>query len=834
MEEANRPEIEPNQVEVSHLDNLSLEDLESAATTIDEWMAQIAQASTVQITNVQLDEMAEGVELILEASGELGSPEQSVTGNAVIADIPNAVLVLPDSDEFFASEPVEGVALINITNLPDSRVRIVITGIDAPPTVEISAGATSLMLGVTPGVATVEMPDDDSIQIVVTGEQDSYLTPNATTATRTDTPLRDIPQSIQVIPRQVLEDQQVIRVEEALNNVSGVTFGGAFAGIDVDFNIRGFEAPILRDGFRRFSGFEESPETANLEQIEVLKGPASILYGEIEPGGIINLVTKQPLSEPFYEAELQIGNRGAARPRIDFSGPLASDGRVSYRLNALASNENSFRGYEQDDQRFFFSPVLSWQVSDRTNLTLQVEYAKREGAADIGLPALGDSVVDVPDDRVLGEPDDFVDSIFVNLGYTLEHQLDENWRLRNAFRFLDRELLDVVSVPLFFDESTGFVGRGLSRQDLDTQEYSLQTNVVGEFATGSVDHTLLVGVDLSRIEEQEATGFAANENDIGFIDIFDPVYGTFAGLDSNNLPSFADNDTRVNRLGVYLQDQIDILDNLILVAGLRYDLVDRRTVNEATDFNPVRSKVNQDDDELSPRVGIVYQPIPEISLFGSYSQSFTPNLDTTSSGEPLEPETGEGFEAGIKAELLDGALFATLSYFDITRKNVSTPDPDDIFSVVATGEQKSRGVELDITGQILPGWNIIASYAYIDAEVTEDTVIPEGNRLFNTPEHSASLWTTYRIQQGNLRGLGFGIGFNFVDDREGDLENSFELDSYFLTNAAVSYQRDNWRLALNFNNLFDVDYIASSQNSRLFQNEPGAPFTVRGSISIEF
>jgi iron complex outermembrane receptor protein len=179
-------------------------------------------------------------------------------------------------------------------------------------------------------------------------------------------------------------------------------------------------------------------------------------------------------------------------------------------------------------------------------------------------------------------------------------------------------------------------------------------------------------------------------------------------------------------------------------------------------------------------------------------------------------------------------LFTTLAYFNITKQNVASEDPNDPFSFVATGEQQSQGVELDVTGEILPGWNVIASYAYIDAEVKEDSVIEVGNRLPNAPENSASLWTTYEMQKGNLKGLGFGVGFNFVGEREGDLDNSFKLDSFFLTNAAVFYQRNNWRAALNFKNLFDVDYIAGGSGVRERGNDPGEPFTVVGSISVKF
>ena len=175
----------------------------------------------------------------------------------------------------------------------------------------------------------------------------------------------------------------------------------------------------------------------------------------------------------------------------------------------------------------------------------------------------------------------------------------------------------------------------------------------------------------------------------------------------------------------------------------------------------------------------------------------------------MNPE--RGFEFGVKSELLSGKLAATLAYFDITRRNVASDDPDNPFFFVATGEQRSRGIEVDVIGEILPGWNILASYAYIDAEIADDTTFEVGNQLPSAPRHSASLWTTYEIQSGDLQGLGFGLGVNFVDRRAGDLANSFEVDSYFITNAALSYRRDNWRAALNARNLFDIDYIADTR-----------------------
>ncbi|NET39476.1 MAG: TonB-dependent receptor plug domain-containing protein [Cyanothece sp. SIO1E1] len=348
--------------EIPNIDNI-----DPPAMTVNEWLAQITQAELVEITDVQVEETAAGVTLRLITTGELAAPEASVTGKAAIADIPNAILNVSESEEFLASDPTEGIALINVTGLPNNQVRLAITGTDAPPILEISAEAAGLTVSITLGDPTTQVLEDDSIQIVVTGEQvgSDYFVPNASTATRTETSILDTPASIQVIPRQVLEDQQVMRLEDALSNLSGVTFGGTFAGLDVDFNIRGFNGtPILRDGFRQF-GFATDgiPETTHLEQIEVLRGPASILYGEIQPGGVINLVSKKPLAEPFYETRLQVGNQGLISTPIDISGPLTSDGRLLYRLNALYRREESFRDFEQNFERFFVAPVLSSTLS---------------------------------------------------------------------------------------------------------------------------------------------------------------------------------------------------------------------------------------------------------------------------------------------------------------------------------------------------------------------------------------------------------------------------------------------------------------------------------------
>jgi iron complex outermembrane receptor protein len=680
-----------------------------------------------------------------------------------------------------------------------------------------------------------EAPDNEPIELVVTGEQDKYRVPNTSTATGTDTPIIETPFSIQVVPQEIIRDQQITRLDETVRNVSGVTYqGDTSSRSGANFNIRGFQnVPILRDGLRQYGNTNVQPtsEVANLERVEVLKGPASILYGAIEPGGLINTVSKQPMSQPFYETELQVGSRGFVRPRFDVSGALTSDGKVLYRLNGLYQRLESFRNLDQEDKRFFIAPTVTWKIGSSTDLGISLEYIDNTRPSDFGIPVVGKRVANIPRERIIGEPDDTVKNQFLNVGYNLEHRFNQNWKLRNAFRYSSFDYdFNVVALPLVFNEPARTVNRVFASQDAQNKNYTLQANVVGEFATDSINHTLIFGADYVHTDYRI---FSVVTPTFLPLNIFNPVYGLTKPSENTILP-FGGNETTSNRWGFYLQDQISLLPNLKLLAGIRYDILELHTVN-LPGLSTRPGETNQHDDAFTPRLGILYQPSKTISLYGSYSESFTPNTANTSTGEPLKAQRGKGYEFGIKKEWLNSKLFTTLAYFDTTKQNVAVADPNFPLASIASGEQRSRGVEFDVAGELAPGWNIIGSYAYIDSEVTADTN-PRlvGNRLFNTPEHSASLWTTYEVQQGSLQGLGLGVGFNYVGERQGDLANSYQAESYFTTNAAIFYRRNNWRFALNFKNIGDVKYIEAVSNSRSSGNYFGEPFTVIGSVSVQF
>lgn len=822
------------------------QDLQKAIATPTQ-LAQIP--AVVQITGVEINPTKQGVELILQAanSQKLEVVERS-EGNSFIADVKNAQLRLPSGTAFNQDKPVSGIAGVSVTNFDANTIRITINGENAAPQIELFDGDEGLIFGVVPTASTAQTPQPQSPttppaepeelpEILVTGRQeDGYNIPEATTATRTNTPIRDVPQSIQVVPQQVLEDRQVTRLEEALRNVSGVFSGNNFGGTIDNFNIRGFaDSTTLRDGFK--DSFTESGlilrDPANIEQVEVLKGPASVLYGNVEPGGVVNVVTKKPLADPFYNANLSIGTYSFYRPSIDLSGPLTPDKELLYRLNLAYENAGSFRDFVSSE-RVFVAPVLGWQIGEQTNLSINTSYLYDRRTFDRGIVAIGDGVADIGRDRFLGEPGDFRQSEQTNIGYNLEHRFNDNLKIRNAFQYLQNNETVKNTNALELDEETGELSRDYFDNANAFKIYAMQTELTNKFNTGSVEHQLLVGFDLqrSRLEgffktPDDAFDASIEDRFTPSINIYNPIYNQRPRPARSELIFLRDDKTTVNLLGIFLQDQIAITDNLKFLISGRFD-----SVTQEVDDKLNESETSQSSDAFSPRIGIVYQPIEPVSVYASYSRSFAPNSGIRANGSLLESTRGTQYEVGVRTQLNE-RFTATLAAYQITKTNIATTDPIEEAFSIAIGEQRSRGIELDISGQILPGLNVIAAYSNTNAEISESNDFPVGNKIPNVPRNQASLWTTYELQAGDLQGLGFGLGFYHVDTRQGDLDNSFELPSYFRTDAAIFYRQDNWRAGINIQNLFDVGYLATSEIGRNTVI-PGTPLTVVGSFSIEF
>ena len=788
-----------------------------------------------RVTGVEVIQTEEGLELVLEtvAGSERLVPLILPEGNDLVIDILDATLAFSIRNGVTKTNPAPGINKITVNKANENSIRVRITGANQTPSAEVVPGRDNLVLSVTPEDTNAESEPDEEIEVIATGEaqddEEGYVVKEGNTATRTDTPLKDVPQSIQVVPQQVIEDQQVQSLQDITRNVSGVIQEDTFGGSLDRFLIRGFEQTVfLRDGFRDETQLVR--ETAKLERVEVLKGPASVLYGTLEPGGIINLVTKKPLEDPLYSAELTVGSFGFVEPSIDLGGSLNEDRTVLYRLNALYESGGNFRDFDQGVERFFVAPALTWKIGENTDITLNFDYLDDERPLDQGIVAIGDGIADISFDRVLQELDDVVETESFDTGYLLEHRFSDSWKLRNNFRFNSVDGARVYTRFNNLDESTGILERSWQDNSELNQTYALQTNVVGEFATGSIEHNLLFGVDLFRRDRDLDNRFSEDDNDAGSINIFDPELGVIPRPERDELPNDLMLNSQTDTLGIYLQDQIEISKQWQLLAGGRFDIVDQESSSGSVGEI---SSSEQQEEAFSPRLGVVYQPIETLSLYTSFTQSFSPNDDVDPEGEIIDPERGSQYEVGIKGEFLDGDLSATLAAFNINKTNIAIDDPNLEGVSIPIGEQRSRGIELDVRGEIMPGWNAIASYAYTDAEITEDDGSEiEGNRPLGVPENAASLYTTYEIQQGDFQGLGFGAGLFFVGEREGDEENSFQVPDYTRTDASIFYKRNNWEAAVNFKNLFNIDYIESADDRERI--EPGIPFTVLGSLSIEF
>lgn len=798
------------------------------------------QTEVVQVTSVKANPTTKGVEVILQTSkGEQLQLVNRSAGSNFITDIPNAQLRLPSGEAFtFRSDkPVKGVTQITVTNFNANTIRVTVTGETSVPTVELfDSPDEGLIFSVASTASTTQQPatptqpqqpaasTDQPIEVVVTGERDGYQVQNATTATKTDTPLRDIPQSIQVIPQQVIQDQQVTRISDVARNVSGVSLQGSYGANTDAYIIRGFVTfNSLRNGFQAGDNYID-PNT--IERVEVLKGPASVLYGQFEPGGVVNYVTKQPLATPYYASEFTVGSYGEYKSSIDISGPLTSDQKLLYRLNVGYENFGSFIDFVHG-QYFSIAPVLSYKISDNTNLTLEYEHTDQNRTFYDGLPPIPQSF-QVPISRFLGEPSTDQYNVDSDAFYlTLDHTFSENLRLRSAFSaYLTTSGFNEVVRPISLEADGQTISRTLAAGPGYSQTFELQNELVGKFKTGSINHQLLLGLELSW---QNQFGDFLRTAAPG-INLFNPVYG--APLPTSFVDTASRGGSYTDTTAIYLQDQVTLLSNLKLLVGGRYDFVSYNDRN--IDLNNNGALLSTDhfyDEAFSPRVGLVYQPIKPISLYASYSESFAPNNTLSASLVQLPPSRGTQYEAGIKTEVFDGKLSATLAAYNITKTNVPTTDPNNINYSIAAGEVKSEGIELDISGRILPGWNVIASFAHNDTYVSKDNELPVGDRLVGVPRDTASFWTTYEVQSGSLKGLGFGGGLFFVGDTEANLPNNgVIIPSYVRTDASIFYKKGNWRYGLNVKNLFDTTYYVSQG----YYLRPGDPLTVLATISVQF
>ena len=679
--------------------------------------------------------------------------------------------------------------------------------------------------------ATVNPDGSTTDRVVVTAFGiPIYGAEDAVSGTKTDTALLDIPQTVNVVTRQVLDDEAVLTLPEALNNVGGVNTGGTYRDYDI-YSIRGFFGTgfTYLDGLLvdREGAFQEEP--FGLERIEVIQGPASVLYGQNPPGGLVNLISKTPQKTDFTNTTAGGGSFGLAEFGVDSNAVLNQSGSVYGRLNFFYRQYGTFTKGVDPSERLYFAPALTIELTKKTRLTLLGQYYHTWNNIGFPLPAYGTVLPNPNGDlsirRNVGEPGTYQsasDSWRVLLGYQLEHHFNDVFTLRQNARAGFHESDFQGLYPSFISEDL----RTLYRYPYENHEnyttLGLDTLLLAVFDTGpDIKHTALVGVDYYYQYDIVKGAFGTATP----LDLYQPVYGIHPG----GITPFSNTITDASQTGIYFQEQVKLFDRVSIVGGGREDFVS----NDLTDRR-AKTENNASPTAFSPRAGIVYEILPrQVSAYFSYSESFQSNPGyLNAAGSQIEPEAGEQYEIGVKADLFNGKLSSTVALYQIDRSNVPTADPLTPNVYVVTGEERHRGVDFNTAASPIKGWDIIAAYGYIDARVTRDNTLPIGARPLDVPEHTFNLFTKYTLQDGPLRGLGFGVGFHYQTKMEGDAANTFQLPSYGTLNLAAYYQRGRFSAQFNVLNVTDERYATGAYNTLYVQE--GDPISVRGSVGWHF
>ncbi|MGV6875260.1 TonB-dependent siderophore receptor [Pseudochelatococcus sp. B33] len=653
------------------------------------------------------------------------------------------------------------------------------------------------------------------------GPVTGYVATRTATGSKTDTPIIEVPQSVSVVTRDRIRDQGVSTTPEALRYTPGVL--AQPWGFDPrydQFKLRGFEITSIgafRDGMRMPTAglMSWSYDPYGVERLEVLRGPSSVLYGAGSPGGIVNMVTKRPPLTPLHEVEVSGGSYARKQISADFGGPIDAEGIWSYRFTGLLRDSDTQVDFVRDDRRFV-APALTWRPSADTSLTVFGSYQHDLSSSYGTLPALGTRFA-TPYGRIarnffIGEPNfDRVERKAYSLGYAFEHRFNDNWTVRQNLRwgYLEADHDVLYGAGLRSDLRT--LDRAVFTVDGKLRSFTVDNQVEGKFDTGPLTHTLLFGLDYQHIQARWTNRYSDStyDPDVPTIDVYAPRYGYAVPIP----PVIQNNENTLSQAGFYIQDQVRF-GGLIVTAGARHDWA----TNKLKDYL-ARSIDTQDMKELTWRVGVGYEFASGLVPYAAYATSFLPVLGTERfvgsdrSGGAFKPTTGEQIEVGLKYQPAGTNSLLTLSLFDLKQQNVLTPDPVDPLYSIQTGEIHTRGIEVEAQASLAKGLDAVATYTYTHAEISKDTdhdIV--GNAPAVAPRHMASFWLNYTLQEGTFQGLGFGGGVRWVGSSYADTANSFKNQPFTIADAAVHYERDNWRIAVNAKNLFDKTYVICNGN----------------------
>ncbi|EMM9690860.1 ferrichrome porin FhuA [Escherichia coli] len=701
--------------------------------------------------------------------------------------------------------------------------------------------------------AAVE-PKEDTITVTAApAPQESAWGPAATiaarqsaTGTKTDTPIQKVPQSISVVTAEEMALHQPKSVKEALSYTPGVAVGTRGASNTYDYLIiRGFAADgqsqnNYLNGLKLQGNFYNDAviDPYMLERAEIMRGPVSVLYGKSSPSGLLNMVSKRPTTEPLKEVQFKAGTDSLFQTGFDFSDALDDDGVYSYRLTGLARSANA-QQKGSEEQRYAIAPAFTWRPDDKTNFTFLSYFQNEPETGYYGwLPKEG-TVEPLPNGKRL--PTDFNEGAKNNtysrnekmIGYSFDHEFNDTFTVRQNLRFAQNKVSQksvygygMCSDPLYTKDQEALKaspclsipqsqwGHTLTRQYVIDNEklenFSVDTQLQSKFATGSVDHTLLTGVDFMRMRNDIDSwfGYAGSvaPSDIYNLDRSDFDFGAHPNPSGPYRVLLKQKQT-----GLYVQDQAQ-WDKVLVTLGGRYDWADQSSFNR--DYG---NKSERDDKEFTWRGGVNYLFDNGVTPYFSYSESFEPASQTDANGDLFAPSKGKQYEVGVKYVPEDRPIVVTGALYQLTKTNNLMADPNGSLFSVEGGEIRARGVELEAKAALSASVNVVGSYTYTDAEYTTDTTY-KGNTPAQVPKHMASLWADYTFFDGPLSGLTLGTGGRYTGSSYGDPANSFKVGSYTVVDALVRYDlarvgMAGSNVALHVNNLFDREYVASCFNT---------------------
>ncbi|MGH6627801.1 MAG: TonB-dependent receptor [Burkholderiaceae bacterium] len=693
------------------------------------------------------------------------------------------------------------------------------------------------------GVASAQgAPTQNLKEVIIHADKDEGYSPAASsTATKGSAPLRDIPQAVNVVPQQLLRDQSARSMEDALRNVPGVAFSHGDGQRD-QVVIRGFSAisDQFIDGVRDDALYFR--DLSNIERIEVLKGPAAVLYGRGSSGGLINRVTKKPsFGETSGEVTLSLGSHSHKRVEADVSAPVGE--AMAFRLNAAAEDSGSYRD-QQFIKRHSFAPSLAWKLGAQTDLLLQYTNARDQRITDFGIPALSGRPVNVPVSTYYGSGnaarDDTTTSQVEALTATFNHRFSDALSLRNITRYYTYELDRFNTLTSGTTDPVALtVGRTRSFILRDESGWFNQTDLNYKTAWGGLKHEWLFGMELGSQNRRAETVSAGVVDRVSIFNpgrVVPPPIPASAFAAASAIPSHTRQDTQA----LYVQDRITLASQWKALLGARYDVF-----KQSTSFERTLPALARSDRDFSPRAGLVWQPSDSQSYYVSYSRSFQPSAEQfalAANNVANEPESTRNREIGTKLDFLDGALSVTAALFNLERSNIKNTDPNNPRVQINVGKQRTNGLELTANGRLPGRWDISSGYAYLAGRMVESvaritsqqlpvvTVPTLGKEPALTPRHSGFVWAMKDL--GN--GFSLGGGLNYVGERFASLTNLVTLPSYWTADLAAIYRAGRYEVGLNVKNVTDRKHYISSHGSNDNLILPGPPRELQVTLRAKF